>query len=199
MNKLGKWTVPAIVLGVLLLIAMIMGGVYNGLVASRESVNKATADLQSAYQRRSDLIPNLVATVKGSSSFEQDTLTAVVDARAKATQVTLPADATPEQLQAFQNAQSGLSSSLSRLIAVAENYPDIKSTQAYQDLMVQLEGTEIRINTARNDYNEIAKNHNVKVQSFPTNLVAGMFGFKTATLFQGDPGVEKSPTVDFGN
>ena len=199
MNKLGKWTVPAIVLGVLLLIAMIMGGVYNGLVASRESVNKATADLQSAYQRRSDLIPNLVATVKGSSSFEQDTLTAVVDARAKATQVTLPADATPEQLQAFQNAQSGLSSSLSRLIAVAENYPDIKSTQAYQDLMVQLEGTENRINTARNDYNEIAKNHNVKVQSFPTNLVAGMFGFKTATLFQGDPGVEKSPTVDFGN
>ena len=139
------------------------------------------------------------STVKGSSSFEQDILTAVVDARAKATQITLSADATPEQLQAFQSAQSGLSSSLSRLIAVAENYPDIKSTQAYQDLMVQLEGTENRINTARNDYNETAKNHNVKVQSFPTNLVAGMFGFKTVILFQGDPGVEKSPTVNFGN
>ncbi len=199
MNKLGKWTVPVIVLGALILIAMIMGGVYNSLVASRENVNKATADLQSAYQRRSDLIPNLVNTVKGSSSFEQDILTAVVDARAKATQITLSADATPEQLQAFQSAQSGLSSSLSRLIAVAENYPDIKSTQAYQDLMVQLEGTENRINTARNDYNETAKNHNVKVQSFPTNLVAGMFGFKTVILFQGDPGVEKSPTVNFGN
>ena len=199
MNKLGKWTVPVIVLGALILIAMIMGGVYNSLVASRENVNNATADLQSAYQRRSDLIPNLVNTVKGSSSFEQDILTAVVDARAKATQITLSADATPEQLQAFQSAQSGLSSSLSRLIAVAENYPDIKSTQAYQDLMVQLEGTENRINTARNDYNETAKNHNVKVQSFPTNLVAGMFGFKTVILFQGDPGVEKSPTVNFGN
>ncbi len=192
-----KWTVPVVVGAIVLVLVMIFGGTYNGLISSREGVNKASADLQSAYQRRSDLIPNLVNTVKGSSTFEQDTLTKVVDARSKATQVTLPANATPEQLKAFQDAQSGLSSSLSRLIAVAENYPDLKSTQAYQDLMVQLEGTENRINTSRNDYNNVVKDHNVKVQSFPTNIAAGMFGFKTAPLFQGDAGVEKAPTVKF--
>lgn len=192
-----KWTVPVLLGGIVLVIAIVFGGVYNGLVKSREGVNQASANLQSSYQRRSDLIPNLVNTVKGSSTFEQDTLTKVVDARSKATQVTLPANATPEQLKAFQDAQSGLSSSLSRLIAVAENYPDLKSTQAYQDLMVQLEGTENRINTARNDYNNVVKDHNVKVQSFPTNIAAGLFGFKTAPMFQGDAGVEKAPTVNF--
>lgn len=199
MNKLGKWAVPVVVLAVVLLLVAIFSGVYNGLVASRENVNKATADLNSSYQRRSDLIPNLVSTVKGSANFEQETLTKVIEARSRATQVTLPENTTPEQLQAFQDAQNGLSSSLSRLIAVAENYPELKTTQAFQDLMVQLEGTENRINTARNDYNEVAKNHNVKVQSFPTNIIAGMFGFKTAPLFQGDSGIEKAPSVDFGN
>lgn len=192
-----KWTVPAIIIGVVLLLVAIFGGTYNGLVSSRASVNKATADLQSAYQRRSDLVPNLVSTVKGSAAFEQDTLTKVVDARSKATQITLPAGATADQLKQFQEAQTGLSGSLSRLIAVAENYPDLKTTQAFQDLMVQLEGTENRINVARGDYNDVVKTYNVKVQSFPTNLVAGMFGFTAAPSFQGDPGVEKAPTVNF--
>lgn len=199
MNNLGKWTIPAILLVAVLFLAMLIGGSYNGLVASRETVNKATGDLQSAYQRRNDLIPNLVNTVKGSSTFEQDTLTAVVDARSRATQTTLPANATPEQLKAFQEAQSNVSSSLSRLLAVVENYPDIKSTAAYQDLMNQLEGTENRINVSRTDYNNVVKDYNVKVQTFPRNIVAGLFGFKTAPMFQGDPGVEKAPTVNFGN
>ena len=196
-GKLGKWTVPVIIIGVVLVIGMILGSVYNGLVGSRESVNKSLSDLQSSYQRRSDLIPNLVSTVKGSANFEQETLTQVVEARSKATQITLPENATAEQLQAFQEAQSGLSSSLSRLIAVAESYPDLKTTQAFQDLMVQLEGTENRINIARTDFNAVTKTHNQKVQTFPTNLVAGMFGFTTVPYFEADKGVEVAPDVNF--
>ena len=124
MNKLGKWTIPAVLVGVVLLLAMDLGGVYNGLVASRESVNKASGDLQSAYQRRSDLIPNLVNVVKGSADFEQSTLTDVVEARSKATSVQLPDNATPEQIKAFQDAQGELSGALSRLLVTVEAYPD---------------------------------------------------------------------------
>lgn len=199
MNKLGKWTIPAVLVGVVLLLAMVLGGVYNGLVASRESVNKASGDLQSAYQRRSDLIPNLVNVVKGSADFEQSTLTDVVEARSKATSVQLPDNATPEQVKAFQDAQGELSGALSRLLVTVEAYPDIKSTQAFLSLQDQLEGTENRINIARNDFNNVVRPYNQKVQTFPTNLVAGMFGFKVTPYFEADDGADKAPTVDFGN
>lgn len=199
MNKLGKWTVPAVIVGVLVIIAMILGGTYNGLIASRETVNKATGDLQSAYQRRSDLIPNLVNVVKGSADFEQETLTQVVEARSKATSVQLPENATPEQIQSFQNAQGELSGALSRLLVTVEAYPNIKSTDAFRDLQVQLEGTENRINVARTDFNNAVRPYNQKVQTFPTNLVAGMFGFKTTPYFEAKDGAENAPTVDFGN
>lgn len=199
MNKLGKWTIPAVLVGVVLLLAMVLGGVYNGLVASRESVNKASGDLQSAYQRRSDLIPNLVNVVKGSAGFEQSTLTDVVEARSKATSVQLPDNATPEQIKAFQDAQGELSGALSRLLVTVEAYPDIKSTQAFLSLQDQLEGTENRINIARNDFNNVVRPYNQKVQTFPTNLVAGMFGFKVTPYFEADDGADKAPTVDFGN
>lgn len=199
MNKLGKWTIPAVLVGVVLILAMVLGGVYNGLVASRESVNKASGDLQSAYQRRSDLIPNLVNVVKGSADFEQSTLTDVVEARSKATSVQLPDNATPEQIKAFQDAQGELSGALSRLLVTVEAYPDIKSTQAFLSLQDQLEGTENRINIARNDFNNVVRPYNQKVQTFPTNLVAGMFGFKVTPYFEADDGADKAPTVDFGN
>lgn len=199
MNKFGKWTIPAIVAGVVLLLIVIFGGTYNSLVAGRESVNKATGDLQSSYQRRSDLVPNLVSTVKGSANFEQETLNQVVEARAKATSITLPENATPEQIQSFQNAQGELSGALGRLLMVAENYPDLKTTEAFRDLQVQLEGTENRINVARNDFNNAARPYNQKVQTFPTNLVAGLFGFKTVSYFTADDGASRAPAVDFDN
>lgn len=199
MNKLGKWTIPAVSVGIVVLIAIVLGGTYNGLVASRETVNKATGDLQSAYQRRSDLIPNLVNVVKGSADFEQDTLTQVVEARSKATGVQLPDNATPEQMQAFQDAQGELSGALSRLLVTVEAYPNIKSTEAFRDLQVQLEGTENRINVARNDFNNVVRPYNQKVQTFPTNLVAGMFGFKTTPYFEAKEGAQDAPTVDFAD
>ncbi len=199
MNKLGKWTIPAVLVGIVVLIAIVLGGTYNGLVASRETVNKATGDLQSAYQRRSDLIPNLVNVVKGSADFEQDTLTQVVEARSKATGVQLPDNATPEQMQAFQDAQGELSGALSRLLVTVEAYPNIKSTEAFRDLQVQLEGTENRINVARNDFNNVVRPYNQKVQTFPTTLVAGMFGFKTTPYFEAKEGAQDAPTVDFAD
>ena len=199
MNKLGKWTIPAVLVGIVVLIAIVLGGTYNSLVASRETVNKATGDLQSAYQRRSDLIPNLVNVVKGSADFEQDTLTQVVEARSKATGVQLPDNATPEQMQAFQDAQGELSGALSRLLVTVEAYPNIKSTEAFRDLQVQLEGTENRINVARNDFNNVVRPYNQKVQTFPTNLVAGMFGFKTTPYFEAKEGAQDAPTVDFAD
>ena len=196
---MGKWKVPVIILGVAMLLAAILGGTYNGLVASRESVNKASGNLQSAYQMRNDLVPNLVSTVKGSANFEQDTLTKVMDARAKATQVTLPPNATAEQIQQYQDAQNGVTSSLSRLIAVSENYPDLKTTTAFQGLMDNLSGIEARINTSRKDYNEAVQPYNQKVQTFPTNIVAGPMGFKTLPYFEADANASKAPTVNFGN
>lgn len=191
-----NWKIPAVIGGVLLLIAMILGGTYNGLVASRENVNTAWSKVESQYQRRSDLIPNLVNTVKGAANFEQETLTKVVDARAKATQIKVDAN-NPDDIAKFQAAQQEVSSSLSRLLAVAENYPQLKATDNFKDLQSQLEGTENRITVARNDFNNEAKAYNTKVKSFPTNIIAGMFGFKERPYFEAEAGSEKAPTVDF--
>ena len=191
-----KWTVPAVVVGVLVLIALMIGGLYNGLVGQRESVTKAFSDVKVQYQRRADLIPNLVNTVKGSSEFEQSTLTQVTEARTKATSINVNAE-NPEQVQEYINAQNQVSSSLGRLIATVESYPDIKSTAAYRDLLTQLEGTENRIAVARSDFNKAAQPYNARVQTFPTNVFAGMFGFAKFPYFEADAGSEKAPTVDF--
>ena len=191
-----NWKIPAIIGGVLLLLVMMIAGSYNGMVSSRESVNTAWSKVESQYQRRSDLIPNLVNTVKGAANFEQETLTKVVEARAKATQIKVDAN-NPDDIAKFQQAQSEVSSSLSRLLAVAENYPQLKATENFKDLQSQLEGTENRITVARNDFNDAAKAYNTKVKSFPTNLLAGMFGFKERPYFEPDAGANKAPSVDF--
>lgn len=169
---------------------------YNGLVREREGVENAINGMETQYQRRNDLIPNLVNTVKGSANFEKETLNQVIEARAKATQVKLDInDLTEENLAKYQAAQNQLGSSLSRLMAVAENYPELKSTKAFQDLMPQLEGTENRIQVARSDYGDIVKKFNSKVKSFPTNIFAGIFGFKEYPYFKADS--KEAPKVDF--
>jgi LemA protein len=171
---------------------------YNGLVKQDETVKNKWNNVQSEYQRRSDLIPNLVNTVKGAANFEQETLTKLVEARAKATSVQVNADnLTPEKLAEFQQAQAGVNSSLGRLLAVVENYPDIKANKNFLDLQAQLEGTENRIKVARNDFNGAIQDYNTKVRSFPMNLLAGMFNFKAKEGFKADPGSEKAPDVKF--
>lgn len=191
-----KWTIPAVIIGALLLLAMMFGGTYNSLVQDREKVAKSFSDVKVQYQRRADLIPNLVNTVKGSSEFEQSTLAQVTEARAKATSINVSAE-NPQQVQEYMNAQNQVSSSLGRLIATVENYPDIKSTAAYQDLMTNLDGTENRIAVARGDFNEAARPYNARIQTFPTNVFAGMFGFAKYPYFEAEAGSEKAPTVDF--
>lgn len=192
-----NWKIPAVIGGVVLLLIMIVAGSYNSMVASRESVNTAWSKVESQYQRRSDLIPNLVNTVKGAANFEQETLTKVVEARAKATQIKVDAN-NPDDIAKFQQAQSEVSSSLSRLLAVAENYPQLKATENFKNLQSQLEGTENRITVARNDFNDAAKSYNTKVKSFPANLLAGMFGFKERPYFEADADAKKAPSVNFG-
>lgn len=196
MNR--KWLVPGIIIGVIVILAMIVAGGYNGLVGQRESVNKTFGNLQSQYQRRADLVPNLVSTVKGAANFEQETLTQVTDARAKATSITIdPSKATPEQLAQYQQSQGELSQALGRLLAVTENYPDLKAVAAFQDLQVQLEGTENRIAVARKDYNDVSAAYNATIQRFPTNITAAVFGFDKFPYFQAEAGSENAPTVDF--
>lgn len=193
---------------VALLIAGVLGGiwlsgVYNGLIGENESVNRAWAQVEGAYQRRADLIPNLVATVKGSAQFEQETLQKVVEARSRVGQVTGAALQgvidDPQKLAQFQAAQDGLSSALSRLLVVVERYPELKSTQAFGDLMVQLEGTENRINVERNRYNESAQGFNTRLKRFPTGFVVRLLGwdFKEKAYFQSQPGAETAPKVQF--
>ena len=181
---------------------VIIGGwavsAYNGMVGVQEEATTALANVQSAYQRRADLIPNLVETVKGYAAHEQGTFEAVVNARAKATQITLdPTNLTPEKLQEFQKAQGELGSALGRLIAVQENYPDLKANENFKDLQVHLEGTENRINEARNKFNAVVQNYNVVIRSFPKNILAGMFGFDKMTKFEADADAQKAPQVKF--
>jgi LemA protein len=192
-----------IVIGVILLIVLILygffAGRYNTMVELQENIPKEWAQVETQYQRRADLIPNLVNTVKGYANFEQETLTKVVEARASATQVKIdPGNITPEQLQQFQQAQNGLSSALSRLLVVAENYPELKANQNFLDLQAQLEGTENRITVARTRFNEVVQPYNVYIKRFPNNMLAGMYGFTPKGYFEAAAGSEKAPTVDFG-
>ena len=173
-------------------------GGYNGLVSTQESLNKSWANVENQYQRRADLIPNLVETVKGYAKHESSTFEAVVNARAKATQMTIdPTNLTPEKLQEFQAAQGQLSSALGRLIAVAENYPDLKANQNFLELQAQLEGTENRISVERNKFNEMAKEYDVAIRRFPKNILAGIFNFNNIPYFAAEKGAEKAPSVKF--
>ena len=190
-------------LGVLILVAIvaIVWGVsiYNGLVKSQESVETAWADVESSYQRRADLIPNLVETVKGYAKHEQETLEGVIEARANATKVTIdPKNMTPEDLQKYQAAQGDVTNALSRLIAVSESYPDLKANQNFLELQNQLEGTENRIAVERNKFNEVAREYNTKRRTFPTNIIANFFNFGEKPYFQAQEGADKAPKVDFG-
>jgi LemA protein len=191
-----------IVIIVILAAVLLIGGCgcngYNGLVQQDEAVKKAWNNVQSDYQRRADLIPNLVNTVKGEANFEQTTLQNVIQARASATQIKVDAsNLTPEKLQQYQAAQGQLSQALGRLLAVAENYPTLRANDAFRGLQTQLEGTENRIKVSRNDFNTAVQEYNVKVRTFPMNIFAGMFGFHVKQGFTADAGSQNAPKVDF--
>ncbi|MBL7737597.1 MAG: LemA family protein [Chitinophagaceae bacterium] len=187
-----------IVLGIILILGAWTCGGYNGLVKQDENVKKSWNNVNTEYQKRADLVGNLVNTVKGAANFEQETLTKLVEARAKATSVNLTADQlTPENIAKFQEAQGQLTGSLSRLLAVVENYPDLKATQNFQQLQGQLEGIENGIRDSRRIFNESINTYNTKVRSFPMNLFAGMFGFKAKEGFKADEGADKAPKVEF--
>lgn len=195
---MNKKTILLIILAAVLAIVFWGIGRYNALVTAEENVETAWAQVENQYQRRADLIPNLVATVKGYAAHESETLEAVVSARAKATAVTIdPASVTPEQLAAFQQAQGELGSALGRLMAIAETYPDLKANTNFRDLQQQLEGTENRITVARNTFNEQARAFNVLVRRFPTNIIANMCGFEKKAYFEAEAGAEHAPVVEF--
>ncbi|VAV83852.1 LemA family protein [hydrothermal vent metagenome] len=189
----------------LIVILVIAFGIYNWVVGfnnsaveKQETAKTQWANVESAYQRRADLIPNLVNTVKGYASHEKETLEGVIQARANATKTTIdPSNITPDQMAAFQKAQSGLSGALSKLMVVVEKYPDLKANQNFLELQSQLEGTENRINVERNRYNGLVKDYNIFTRKFPAKLLAGMLGFDPMVLFQAAEGSEKAPTVDF--
>ena len=189
------WIIPVAIVVVIVLWAI---GGYNGMVKMDEQVQNQWANVETQYQRRADLIPNLVSTVKGYAKHEQQTLEDVVKARSEATQVKVDAEnLTPEKLAAFQKAQSGVSSALGRLLAVAENYPDLKANQNFLELQSQLEGTENRITVARKDFNDTAKSYNQAIRQFPKNILAGIFGFEKKSYFEAEAGSEKAPKVEF--
>ena len=186
------------VIAAVVVIALWASSAYNGMVKEQEKATTALANVQSTYQRRADLIPNLVETVKGYAAHEKQTLEDVVAARSKATSITLdPSNMTPEKLKEFQQAQGELGSALGRLIAIQENYPDLKANENFRDLQVQLEGTENRINEARNTYNAAVQQYNVVIRSFPKNMLAGMFGFDKMDKFEAEAGAEKAPQIKF--
>jgi LemA protein len=186
--------------GILVLLAIMGVGVYNGLVSAQEAVNSQWAQVENVYQRRADLIPNLVASVKGSAQFESDTLQAVVEARSRVGQVKLNAEdlSDPQKLQQFQQAQDQLGSALSRLLVVVEQYPQLRSTEAFQNLMNQLEGSENRISVERKRFNEVAQDYNTRLRRFPAALFARLLGFQSKAYFTAQAGAETAPKVDFG-
>lgn len=199
MKGLSKGAMTAIGVGICALLLIIWGvSVRNGLVGQEENVNQTWAKVQSAYQRRADLIPNLVSTVKGYAKHEESTFKEVTEARSKATQLSVSAEGlTPEKLKEYQAAQGDLTSALGKLIAIQENYPELKANENFLDLQAQLEGTENRINEKRNLYNEAVQSYNVSVRKFPANIIAGFCGFQVKTPFEADAAAQKAPTVSF--
>lgn len=194
MKNKGLW----IILGIVAVVVIWAVSGYNSLVSNEENVGKAWANVESAYQRRSDLIPNLVNTVKGYAQHEQKTLQDVVEARSKATSIRVDAStATPEQMQQWIEAQQEVGSALGRLIAISESYPQLRANENFLALQTQLEGTENRIKTERDRYNEAVKGFNVKIRRFPTNILASMFGFERREMFEAEAGAEIAPEVQF--
>lgn len=172
--------------------------VYNGLVTLDEKVSNQWANVETQYQRRADLIPNLVNTVKGYASHEKETLEGVISARSQATQIKVdPSELTPEKLAEYQKAQGAVTSALGKLLAITENYPDLKANQNFLELQAQLEGTENRINVARKNFNDSAQAYNTGIRRFPKNIFAGMFGFEKRAYFSAEEGAEKAPKVEF--
>lgn len=194
-----KSLVVIIVIAVVaLFLFMWVNSKYNSMVTAEEEVSTEWAKVESQYQRRADLIPNLVSTVKGYAAHEERTLTAVIEARAKATSITIdPSNLTEESLQQFQGAQDQISSALSRLMMVREQYPDLKANQQFLELQAQLEGTENRIAVARDRFNEAAKGYNVQIRKFPSNIIASLFGFQAKPYFKSQAGAENAPKVEF--
>lgn len=176
-------------------------GTYNTLIASEEAVEAAWGNVETSYQRRADLIPNLVSTVQGAADFEQETLDAVTSARARATSINLSGDdlSDPAQLAQFQEAQAQLGGALGRLLLVSENYPQLRATEAFRDLQVQIEGTENRINVARTRYNDVVRIYNTKIRSFPAALFAGFFGHERRPPFEAQKGADQAPMVEFNS
>jgi len=188
-----------VAIGIIVLVALMVGGTYNRLVGLEEAVDAAWSQVENVYQRRADLIPNLVATVKGAADFEQETLQNVVEARAKVGQMSFDKAPTAAQMQQFQANQDALSSALSRLLVVVERYPELKAVQAFLDLQVQLEGTENRIAVERRRFNETARQYNTARRRFPAVLIAGMLGFEGKAYFESKPGADEPPQVDFSD
>jgi len=185
-----------IILGIVLILGVWGCSGYNGLVSADQNVKKVWGNVETNYQRRTDLYSSVIKTVEASANFEKSTLQAVVDARAKATSVSVNIN-DPKTLEAYQQAQANLQGSFSRLIASFEQYPDLKTTKAFQDFQTQIEGTENRINVARQDYNKAVEGLNLKVKKFPGNLLAGIFGFSEKAFYQADEGSQKNPDIKF--
>lgn len=198
MKSLAIGCVVVVIVGVLVL-GFVGLGAYNRLVSLDEGVSSAWAQVENVYQRRADLVPNLVATVKGAANFEQETLTRVVEARAKVGQVNLNGPPSAEAMSRFQEAQGELSSALSRLLVVVERYPELKATDSFRDLQVQLEGTENRIAVERGRFNQAAQAYNAAIRRFPGRLIAGFAGFEARPYFEADEGAATAPTVDFSS
>lgn len=192
------WIIIGVMIAVVFILWRLFAGTYNNLVNYDEEVQNAWAQVENVYQRRADLIPNLVKTVKGYADFEKSTLTAVIEARAKATSTTIDASSlTPENVARFQQAQDGLSSALSRLLVTIEKYPELKANQNFLELQSQLEGTENRIAVERGKFNDLVKTYNQYLRKFPNNLFAGMYGFTAKGYFKSAAGSEKAPQVEF--
>lgn len=187
-----------IIIGIVAVIVIYGITAYNGMVSSEESMTTSWSNVETQYQRRADLIPNLVNTVKGYAAHEKSTLEEVIAARSKATQITVdPTNLTAEKIKEYQAAQGAVSSALGKLLAISESYPDLKANENFQELQAQLEGTENRINEARKKYNEATQSYNIKIRRFPANLFAGLFGFSPREKFAAEAGAEKAPEVKF--
>ena len=185
-----------VILGLVVILFFWGCSAYNGLIGVDQQVKAKWGDVETNYQRRTDLYNSVIKTISASANFEKSVLTDVVAARAKATSINVDIN-DPKSLEAYQQAQAGLQSSFSKLLAVVENYPDLKTTKAFQDFQAQIEGTENRINVARKDYNTAVQGYNLKVKTFPNNIFAGIFGYHEKPFYKSDPGSEKAPDVNF--